>query len=171
MTGDRPNLSKLCVFGCPVTVEKITRRRTKTSNNTSRGIFLWFANTFESCKYIDNKTKKVKTARIKPDKFDEAIYTSKDPPPGGRALIKAGMPQEMSVQQTQLPINIITKDPQQSPTKKLRIKLTEPEATPPLRATNGPAGYDMFSCDTTTISPGEQAIISTGVSMTLPTGT
>ena len=45
-TGKRPNLSKIKVFGCPVTVEKITTRRTKLSDNTNEGLFLRFANTF-----------------------------------------------------------------------------------------------------------------------------
>ena len=87
-TGKRPNLSKIKVFGCPVTVEKITTRRTKLSDNTNQGTFLRFANTFENCVYIDKTTNKVKVGRIK--KFDKAHYMSAIPPPGGEALLKAG---------------------------------------------------------------------------------
>ena len=106
MTGKRPNLEKLRVFGCPVTVHKPGRRRSKLVQNVYNGIFLQFANTFETCKYIDTKSKRVKYARIQRDRFDEAHFTIKDPPVGGQALKQAGHPQTKRVPTARLPITV-----------------------------------------------------------------
>ena len=118
-TRRRPNLSKIKVSGCPVTVEKITTRRTKLSDNTNQGIFLEFANTFENCVYIDTTTNKVKVGRIK--KFDEAHYTSALPPPGGKALLKAGMRKDSTLIPTTLDVHMISEKPQQKPNKKFLV--------------------------------------------------
>ena len=58
LTGTRPNLEKLRIFGCPVTVHRPGRRRTKLANQTYDGNFLRYAGTFENCKYVDKNTKK-----------------------------------------------------------------------------------------------------------------
>ena len=86
-------------------------------------------------------------------------------------MIRAGAPKESVIQNKTLPIHIIEKPPQQPPTKKLLIKIIHQEATPPLRATDGSAGYGIFSCEETTVEPRQQQIVNAGFSMTLPTGT
>ena len=49
-------------------------------------------------------TGRVKSARLKLNDFDEAHYMSDDPPPGGKALIKAGYPKQKAVAVQRLPI-------------------------------------------------------------------
>ena len=51
------------------------------------------------------------------------------------------------------------------------VKLNEKDASIPARAIDGSAGYDLFSCETTTIPPMEQRIINLGFAMQLPDGT
>lgn len=43
-----------------------------------------------------------------------------------------------------------------------------PGATAPTRATEGSAGYDLAANETTTLIPGERALVGTGVSLQLP---
>ena len=171
MTGKRPNLEKLRIFGCPVTVHKPGRRRSKLVQNVYNGIFLRFANTFETSKYIDTTSKRVKYARIQGDRFDEAHFTMKDPSVGGQALQKAGYPQTKRVPAARLPITITEQEASSPPNRKLLVKLINENALPPVRSTDGSVGYDLFSCEQYEIASGEQKIINTGVSIQLPVGT
>jgi len=41
----------------------------------------------------------------------------------------------------------------------------------PVRATDGSAGYDLFSIDNYIVPPGRRVVVSTGVSVKLPPGT
>ena len=50
------------------------------------------------------------------------------------------------------------------------IKLV-PQATLPVRSTNGAAGYDLFSTDSYVVLPGRRVVVSTGISVQLPAGT
>ena len=47
-----------------------------------------YVNTFQNCVHIDNKTKKVKIARIY--SFDESNFFNKDKPPAGTELVNSG---------------------------------------------------------------------------------
>lgn len=53
----------------------------------------------------------------------------------------------------------------------LKIKRLREEAILPRRATEGSAGYDLHSCMTATIAPGETVKIPTGLAVELHTGT
>ena len=50
------------------------------------------------------------------------------------------------------------------------IKKLEPDAKLPTRATPGSAGYDLYSYDNGTISPGCQVLVSTKIAMKIPDG-
>ena len=122
LTGTRPNLEKLRIFGCPVTVHRPGRRRTKLANQTYDGNFFRYAGTFENCKYVDKNAKKVKITRIKGRGFDEAHFTSKSPPPGGEALIQAGYKTQMRIPVDRLPVTVTEKPIMTFPNKKIRNK-------------------------------------------------
>jgi dUTP pyrophosphatase len=50
------------------------------------------------------------------------------------------------------------------------IKKTHPEATVPTQATEGDAGYDLYSVEEVTLAPLARAIIKTGISVAIPLG-
>lgn len=51
----------------------------------------------------------------------------------------------------------------------MKIKLA-PGATAPTRATDGSAGYDLYSTESLHLEGGQRALVSTGVSIAVPTG-
>ena len=53
----------------------------------------------------------------------------------------------------------------------LKVKLLENGAILPKQANEGDAGFDLFSIEEKIIKPGESALIKTGISIELPTGT
>ncbi|MCI8622233.1 MAG: dUTP diphosphatase [Provencibacterium sp.] len=54
--------------------------------------------------------------------------------------------------------------------EKLLIQRLTPTALPPVRATEGSAGYDLFAdiAEPVTIEPGETVLLGTGIAMALP---
>ena len=50
----------------------------------------------------------------------------------------------------------------------LKVKLLNKNAKLPQRATDGSAGFDIYSAEEHKLNPGEKAIISTGISIELP---
>lgn len=52
----------------------------------------------------------------------------------------------------------------------IRTKKLDPAAQLPFRATNGAAGYDLFSVEDVEIPPGECRVVGTGLSVELPPG-
>ena len=54
---------------------------------------------------------------------------------------------------------------------KLEIQIIDPNATLPVRAHSGDAGFDLSSCEHVVIQPGEWAPVRTGIAMKLPAGT
>jgi dUTP pyrophosphatase len=52
----------------------------------------------------------------------------------------------------------------------VKVKLLHPEAKIPLYGSEEAAGFDLYSIEEKTISPGERVLISTGISMEYPSG-
>ena len=53
----------------------------------------------------------------------------------------------------------------------MEVKRLCTHAILPRRATDGSAGYDLFSCDPVTIEPGDLACVPTGIAIKVPFGT
>lgn len=53
----------------------------------------------------------------------------------------------------------------------LRVKRTHKDATMPIRASKHAAGYDITSVEDIEILPGGMALVPTGISIAIPTGT
>jgi dUTP pyrophosphatase len=53
----------------------------------------------------------------------------------------------------------------------LNVKRLVPNAVLPTRGTPGSAGYDLYSTDGFIIMPGHRVVVTTGVSVELPSGT
>jgi dUTP pyrophosphatase len=52
----------------------------------------------------------------------------------------------------------------------LNVTKLVPHATLPARATPGAVGYDLFSIDNYVVLPGRRVVVSTGISVSLPSG-
>tara|TARA_R110000751_G_scaffold42375_2_gene98477 strand:+ start:271 stop:750 length:480 start_codon:yes stop_codon:yes gene_type:complete len=50
------------------------------------------------------------------------------------------------------------------------IKKTHPEAAVPTQATEGDAGYDLYSLDEITLTPLARTVVKTGISLAIPMG-
>lgn len=50
----------------------------------------------------------------------------------------------------------------------MRMYLSDDKARAPVRATEGSAGYDLFSIENVSIPPGERKLIKTGVRLAIP---
>lgn len=53
----------------------------------------------------------------------------------------------------------------------LNVSKLVPHAILPARATDGAAGYDLYSADSYVILPGHRVVVSTGIALQLPLGT
>lgn len=56
-------------------------------------------------------------------------------------------------------------------TETLDVQLLVPGASPPLRATDGAAGYDVHSAERVVIEAGERGLVNTGFAIRVPEGT
>ncbi|MEI7759228.1 MAG: dUTP diphosphatase [Thermoleophilia bacterium] len=52
----------------------------------------------------------------------------------------------------------------------LKVQRLRPDAVLPTRAHSGDAGLDLSACETTTIGPGQRALVATGLALELPEG-
>jgi dUTP diphosphatase len=52
----------------------------------------------------------------------------------------------------------------------LRFRRLVPAATPPSRAHEGDAGYDLHAAEPVTLGPGERAVVGTGIAVAIPDG-
>ena len=161
MTGTKPNLSTLRIFGCRMFAKKPGKRTTKLDHHTYTGIFLGFTATPKNARYIDEATGTIKVASN--IIYDEACMTlnAKDIPLSARTLQILGYENESSVEQP-------------SPTNStLRICKLHNEAIVPTKAMEQSVGYDLYANipQPINIKPGDIITIPTGIAMAPPQGT
>lgn len=162
-TGKRPSAKHLRVFGCPIIVKLPGKRPAKLDLHTCSGIFLGYTATDKNIYYRDTQTHRIKITTH--CTFDEAAMTipTKDKSPSAHALHQVGItehaPQEIEV------------DTSNTPTQVAQIKLQTQHAKLPTRATDGSAGYDVYSARNVLIKPGERSMIPLDFSITPPDGT
>ncbi len=193
-TGKRPNAKRLRLFGCPVIVCHQTRTA-KLDLNTSAGIFLGYTATDQNILYRDSITGRFKTATHLV--FDEAGMTlpATERSPAAKVLQELGYGMHSDDDADDVPIeendmhvpgdnhdvplpstilksassisvvNAISHD------DGLQVKCLSLHATLPVRATDGSAGYDLFSAVDTLLQPHTRCAIPLDISITLPRGT
>ena len=88
LTGTKPDLSNLKIFGSRITVRKPGLRKGKVNSHHYNGIFLRYAKTMKNYVYIDVNTNKIKTATHAV--FDEAHYSQPTKPRGAQILMNHG---------------------------------------------------------------------------------
>ena len=89
LTGMKPDLTNLRIFGCPITTRRPGKRTPKISKHSYNGLFLRYAKTMRNIVYYDITSRKIKTTTYA--KFDEAHYSHSKKPPGAQILMELGM--------------------------------------------------------------------------------
>ena len=167
LTGVKPNLRHLKIFGSRITVRKTGKRVGKISSHYYNGIFLRYAKTMRNFVYIDTDTKNIKTSSHAI--FDEAHYSQPTQPRGAQILMKHGMASSETKKTTPIrpPVKSVTSFTSEQ-CNNLIVSLSHPDAIIPKQATSKAAGYDLYSVDTTVIQPGCIERINTGIKVQLP---
>mmetsp|Transcript_10383 Transcript_10383/g.14952 ORF Transcript_10383/g.14952 Transcript_10383/m.14952 type:complete len:1434 (-) Transcript_10383:2326-6627(-) len=176
-TGTRPSAKRLRVFGCPVIVRHIGPRKAKLDLNTTVGIFLGYTATDKNVVYMDSVTKRFKTATHVI--FDEAGHTLPvaQLTPSAKALQKFGYKsptdnsddENLAGNDNEITANAIATDA--APNMSLQVKYLSINATMPSRATDGSAGYDLYSAVDITIQPKTRAFVPLDITIVPPIGT
>jgi dUTP pyrophosphatase len=167
-TGKRPTLKYLRIFGCPVVIKNPGKRTTKLDLNTSAGRFLGFTATDRNIYYLDSQTRRIKIATH--CVFDEAGMTL--PPAEHTPAIKAL--QQAGWKTIEKPNNSLPRDFNEQPDSgedHLQVEYLSSKAITPTRATDGSAGYDLFSPTTITIKPNQRVCVPTDIAILTPEGT
>ena len=156
LTGMKPDLSKLRIFGSRIITRKPGPRNPKISKHSYSGIFLRYAKTMKNIVYLDTNTKRIKTTTYA--KFDEAHFSYENKPPGARILIDLGL-------KSTLHKDKICDNPT------LQIVKRHPQAIVPKQGSEKSAGYDLYSITDCVIPPNSVSIIDTGISAKFPPNT
>ena len=167
ITGRRPNVRDIKIFGSRVVAKKTGHRSAKLDDHTSRGIFLHHTATTSISKYLDNTTKREKiTSHLE---YDEAHYTIRDQdrPIGAKALLNHGYNNNAYAPTINPPKPVSSNT---TPTKLYIQKLSE-NATLPIKSTDGAAGLDLYSAEPCIILPNEIKLIKTDIALICPPGT
>jgi len=151
-----------------VIIKNPGRRPTKLDMNTSSGRFLGYIATDKNVYYLDNQTHHLKLATH--CIFDEARMTlpPADHTPAIEALQQASWP---SIQQEPEPAQTEKTTTPILPSDELLIQRLSPQAKIPERATDGLAGYDLYSATEILIPPGKRVCIPLDIAIHPPTGT
>ena len=157
LTGIKPNLSNLKVWGCRVVVKKPIIRGAKLDDISSQGIFLRYTATTKNIVYLDLETnmEKISTDVV----FDEANFITGSTNPGGKALMLAGKMKDKA---------IINKNDNCA---YINVQQLNANAILPTRATPESAGLDIHAIEDVEIAPGSTRSVNTGLSIAVPKGT
>ena len=158
MTGLKPDLTNIRVFGSKVTVRIPGGRDGKITDNTAEGRFLAYTGpTDKNIYFIDDDTGKVKdgTHAI----FDEAHMTV----PYQNAPIAAQALQRLGYVASELD------DTTETTTKPVEFTLINANAKYPTTTNEG--GYALYpDVDNLKIQPGETILLQTGININIPKG-
>ena len=161
LTGFKPDLSNLRVFGCPITTRRPGKRSPKVSKHSYSGIFLRYAKTMRNIVYLDTATRRIKTTTYA--RFDEAHFSHSNKPPGAKILMELGMSPNMRSKPDDSKIS------SKAPT--FTVVHTHPNARTPTKGSDDAAGYDLYSIQETTIPTQSLSLIDTGISVQFPPST
>ena len=145
ITGTKPDLSNLRTFGCQVYIRKPGRKPAKVDNWSSNGIFVGYTSTTKNIYYINNATSVVKTGVYAV--FDEVHYTAQraQQPFTAQTLQTLGY----SAFRDKFKNGVFQKK------HKLKTHLVHHIITTPTRTSDNSLGFDIHTCLTTSILPGE----------------
>ena len=174
LTGIKPNLQHLKLFGARITVRKPGKRVGKVSSQFYNGIFLRYAKTMRNFVYLDTDTRRIKTSSHAV--FDEAHYSQNNRPRGAEILMKHGYScshsqiENNEPQCHRPPVKSVTSLTSEQ-SHNLLVQLSHPDAIIPKQASTKAAGYDLYSVQAATIKPNCVERINTGIRVQLPMST
>ena len=171
LTGSKPDLSQLRIFGSPITTRKPGKRPVKLDPHCYNGIFLRYTKTMKNIVYLDEKSKRIKTTSYA--QFDEAQYSKDKRSPGASRLFNIGGSNEdantnLSPTTEKIKISNTIRKPDN---EHLTVKPMTPSAYIPTRGSDDAAGYDLYSVDEGTVEPNGILMMDTGIAIQVPTGT
>ena len=169
LTGSKPDLSQLRIFGTPITTRKPGKRPVKLDPHCYNGIFLRYSKTMKNIIYLDKKTRRIKTSSYA--HFDEAQYSQEKRSPGATRLFNIGFGNEdVNPVHTDEKIKISTTISKPD-NEYLTVKPIRANAYIPTRGSTEAAGYDLYSVDAGTIEPSGTIMMDTGIAVQVPKGT
>jgi dUTP pyrophosphatase len=153
LNGNKPDLSKLRVFGARV--HFMDKERSKKLDKMDRvGTFMTFKGTDKISYVIDAETGRERVATH--TRFDEAHAATPQhkQPPMATALLQAGYQKSV--------------DEEYECT--LKVKLLDSNAIAPQKGSDQAAGLDIYSSENVIIAPGTQKKIGTKIALEIPQG-
>jgi len=166
MTGTKPNMKHLKVFGSPITTMKSGRRPVKLDTHCYHGRFLRYAKSMKNVVYIDTKTKKIKTTASAI--FDEAHFSQQSKSRGAQRIYTIGKPHEDVAMDTPPHIKVNTtrgNEYHHHDTDTLTLTIKHKDAILPTRGSEQSAGLDLHSMHKTIVPPHNRILIDTGIAM------
>jgi dUTP pyrophosphatase len=160
MTGNRPDLSSLRIFGCRIFAKRPGEQQTKLDHHTSTGIFLGFTATNKNARYIDESTGTIKVGTH--INYNEACMTlpSHKTPIATKTLEILGYSKESPV-------------PTPTASTTLKVQKLNNTAITPIRSTADSVGYNLH-CNlqaNVELAPQQTIVIPTGIAIEVPIGT
>lgn len=167
LTGSKPNLTRLRVFGSRVCARKTGKRPYKLDNHSYQGVFLGCTATPKNIYVKDDHTRLVKIGTHVV--YDEAHMTV----PAIRAPLAAQALQRLGYHRNEKYVEEMLQaaQEQKNRTSIFQIELLSDRAQAPIQATKESVGYDVFSAkDDFEIGPGETAVVPLDIKITPPQG-
>lgn len=103
-TGQKPEMSRIRLFGSRVAAREPGKRAAKLDRHVFHGIFLGYTGTDKNIKYWDSDSGRLKTA--KHAIFDEAHYSQPHRPPGPQLLYDLGLEEESTTPTSTGPVQV-----------------------------------------------------------------
>ena len=172
LTGNKPNLKHLKIFGTPITTRKPGLRSVKLDTHTYRGIFLRYAKTMQNIVFYDTQTKEVKTTTYA--QFDEAQYSQPQRSKGANILLNINEQQSKSINNTQentVAMKLAPNHKLHTNEDTLFVIPHTKDAYIPTQGSDQAAGYDLHALQSHKINPNDVAIVDTGIGIIPPAGT
>ena len=161
MTGFKPDLSKLKIFGSRVSAKRPGNRSYKLDDNSFQGIFLGTTAKDTNCYIHDDKSKRVKIGTHA--NFDEAHMSI----PASKAPLAAQALQRLGYHQKESLITAINN--KESAGNTVQVQLLQQKAKLPRKGTKESVGYDViYPGPTYTLKAGETRVFPLDIALRCP---
>ena len=169
LTGNKPDLKQLKIFGTPITTRKPGLRSVKLDTHTYHGIFLRYAKTMNNIVYYDTKTKEIKTTTYA--RFDEAQYSQPTRSKGANILLNIHQQNTKDSNDPPVAMKIATNHKLKPTNDTLFVVPHSKDAYIPSQGSDEAVGYDLHATQSHTLLPNDVSIIDTGIGIIPPSGT
>lgn len=170
LTGNKPDLQQLKIFGTPITTRKPGLRSVKLDTHTYHGIFLRYAKTMRNIVYYDKKTKEIKTTTFA--HFDEAHYSQPTRSKGANILLNIHKQNNKATkEETAIAMKVAPNHKIKTDEDTLFVVPHDKNAYIPTQGSAQAVGYDLHALQPHTVLPNDLTIVDTGIGIIPPPGT